>query len=193
MSATVPSLAEDSADLSRACQRNRRPIASSRPLAGRAFPRATLSVQHGEQIALRRVNTRPARPRNQMDPIEKAVMDAYIAAATRKESASDCLCAAIETWIALNPGADIALAAPTVNRMLARLRLVDDEAALMEISPDDRERVVAAWRRAQAIGLHPDNCLARAIEAWLEWHPGDDRPTAERRVSRIIEFAGTAP
>jgi hypothetical protein len=128
-----------------------------------------------------------------MNPIEKAVMNAYIAAAARKEGARERLSAAVETWLALNPGADEALATGTVSRILAQLRLVEDEAAPMQASPEDRERVIAAWRRAQAIGLHPDNCLARAIEAWLERHPGDDRPTAERRVARILQFEGTAP
>jgi len=120
-------------------------------------------------------------------------MNAYIAAAARKEGARERLSAAVETWLALNPGADEALATGTVSRILAQLRLVEDEAAPMQASPEDRERVIAAWRRAQAIGLHPDNCLARAIEAWLERHPGDDRPTAERRVARILQFEGTAP
>lgn len=128
-----------------------------------------------------------------MNPIEKAVMNAYIAAAARRVSAPERLCAAVETWLALNPGADEALAARTVNGILAELRLVEDEAAPIEAAPEDREHVIAAWRRAQAIGLHPDNCLARAIEAWLDRHPGDDRPTAERRVARIIEFEGTVP
>lgn len=128
-----------------------------------------------------------------MNPIEKAVMNAYIAAAAREESARERLCAAVETWLALNPGADEALATRTVNGILAQLRLVEDEAAPIEASPEDRERVIAAWRKAQAIGLHPDNCLARAIEAWLDHHPGDDRPTAERRVSRILQLEGTAP
>lgn len=120
-------------------------------------------------------------------------MNAYIAAAARKEGASERLCAAVETWLALNSGADGALAARTVNGILVQLRLVEDEVAPMEASPEDRERVITAWRRAQAIGLHPDNCLARAIEAWLDRHPGDDRPTAERRVARIIELEGAVP
>jgi hypothetical protein len=126
-----------------------------------------------------------------MDPLEKAVMDAFITAATRNETARECVQAAVETWIALNPGVDPARAAREVDQTLARLRLVEDE--VDSASEGERQRIVDAWRRAEAIGLHPDNCLARTVDAWLKEHPASDRPTAERRVSRIIDVARTAP
>jgi hypothetical protein len=127
-----------------------------------------------------------------MNPIDKAVMNAYLAAATRKEAARDCVRAAVETWLALNPGAEPARAVLQVSDTLARLRIIDCDATGNSASADERQRVLAVWRRAEAIGLHPDNCLARAIDAWLKDHPNDDRPTAERRVSRIIDLARTA-
>jgi hypothetical protein len=128
-----------------------------------------------------------------MDPLEKAVMDSFIAAATRNESGCECVRAAVETWIALNPGADFRRAAQEVNETLARLRLIEDHHGAGCASDDERQRVVDVWRRAEAIGLHPDNCLARAVDAWLKEHPADDRPTAEKRVSRIIDLERTAP
>jgi hypothetical protein len=128
-----------------------------------------------------------------MNPLEKAVMDSYIDAATRHESGPECVRAAVETWIALNPGADPSLASGEVHATLVRLRLVEAVTPTDDASADGWQRVVAAWRHAEAIGLHPDNCLARAVELWLKEHPADDRPTAERRVSRIIDLARIAP
>jgi hypothetical protein len=128
-----------------------------------------------------------------MDPIEKAVMDAYLAAATRKETDGECLRAAVETWLALHPGAEQGNAMLQVNDTLRRLRLVEDEADGDGASAGERRHVIAAWDRAKAIGLHPDNCLARAVEAWLKEHPDSDRPTAERRVARIIDLARNVP
>jgi hypothetical protein len=128
-----------------------------------------------------------------MSPLEKAVMDSYIEAATRHESGPECIRAAIEAWIALNPGAELSRATGEVHDMLVRLRLMEDVSVADKASADGWQRVVAVWRHAEAIGLHPDNCLARAVELWLKEHPADDRPTAERRVSRIIDLARTAP
>jgi hypothetical protein len=128
-----------------------------------------------------------------MDPIEKVVMDAYLAAATRKEADRECRRAAVEAWLALNPGAEKRHAVVEVNDTLRRLRLVDGDRADDGTQGDERRGVLAAWRRAEAIGLHPDNCLARAVDAWLKDHPDDDRPTAERRVSRIIDLARNVP
>jgi hypothetical protein len=126
-----------------------------------------------------------------MSPLEKAVMDAFIGAATRHEPVRDCVRAAGETWIALNPSAPPTDAIRSVHEILARLRLVEDEGSPDAASEAERQRVIAAWRQAEAIGLHPDNCFTRAVELWLKEHPANDRPTAERRVADIIDLART--
>ena len=126
---------------------------------------------------------------SQMSPLDKAVMDSFITAATRHASENECERIAVETWIALNPGADTARARREVRDTLTRLRLLEESAEEDGACEEERQRVFAIWQQAQSIGLHPDNCLARAVELWLRDHPEDDRPTAERRVSRIINIA----
>ena len=114
-------------------------------------------------------------------------MDSFIAAAMRDEPGHECVRAAIEAWLERHSEAGAEEAAREVYGILARLHLVEPDDN--EIGAEGRARVLGTYRRAEAIGLHPDSCLARAVEAWLREQPGDDRATAERRVGRLVDTA----
>jgi hypothetical protein len=122
-----------------------------------------------------------------MDPTAKVVMEAYLPAATRNEPGHECVRAAVESWTAVNPAAPIGAAAERVYEILRSLRLVDVSGPDHIASPEEAGAVVAAFRHAKEIGLHPDNCLAQAVDLWLRTHPAEDRATAERRVTRLID------
>jgi hypothetical protein len=122
-----------------------------------------------------------------LSPLDKAVMDSFIAAAMRDEPGHECVRAALETWLERHPQVGAAEAAREVYGILARLHLVGpgDET----VGAEAKARVLGTYRRARAIGLHPDSCLAKAVEAWLREQPEDDHVTAERRVGRLVEAA----
>lgn len=119
-----------------------------------------------------------------MDAVEKAVMEAYLDAATRHEPGHACLRSAMEAWLALNPRAGPDVAAREVYGILHRLRLLEETAAG---GAAPAAAAIRAYRKAAEIGLHPDNCLAQAVEVWLRDHPEADRASAERRVTLLLQ------
>lgn len=128
-----------------------------------------------------------------MDLVSKTVMETFLDAATRSRAEDSCVDAAIEAWLALRPDASSAEARTEVRAILVRLRLVGPADAGAGSPAPEIEEIVRAFRQARVAGLHPDNCLAHAVEVWLRFHPQDDRTTGERRVAVILERTGPTP
>jgi hypothetical protein len=124
-----------------------------------------------------------------MDPVSKTVMETYLDAAKRNEPGSEWLRCAMEAWLALRPGCGTAEAEREVYAILQRLHMLDAQHPTADASASAVAAVLRAFRQAIAIGLDPDSGKVRAIEVWLRDHPHEDRATAERRVTRIIENA----
>jgi hypothetical protein len=120
-------------------------------------------------------------------------MEAFLDTATRSRTEDSCVDAAVEAWLALRPDASSAQGRVEVRAILVRLRLVGPAAGHAVSPAPVVEAIVQAFRQARTAGLHPDNCLAHAVDAWLRFHPHDDRTTGERRVAAILERRSQSP
>ncbi|HEY0525556.1 MAG TPA: hypothetical protein VGD08_19345 [Stellaceae bacterium] len=121
-----------------------------------------------------------------MDAIEKAAMEAFLAAATRDQSTQNCIAEAVEAYRAVSAERDPARARRIVTETLVRLRLLPSASMNEDDASEEAEAIVAAYRYAVAAGLHPESGRAHAVDLWLRRHPDSDHATAEQRVARIL-------
>jgi hypothetical protein len=127
-----------------------------------------------------------------MDAIEKAAMEAFLAAATRNQSMQNCIAAAVEAYRAVAAERDPALARRIVTEMLVKLRLLPSASVNENDESEEAEAIIAAYRYALAAGLQPESGAAHAVDLWLRRHPESDHATAEQRVARILATIGTS-